>query len=277
MAKEKAEPKPVKKKAKTNRKKKTVVNNSEPKQTRKNSAKKIWHIFRFTPRYEIAEKRDCWRKGPLLYTKQHVGSGNDAESIAVQKQLGEVKLHKDRHLLKSCYFELTEISANQPLCYRGFLIDGKFEPASTATIGLWLGLDKKTTDHVLKELSKTGLIERIDIPEFDPDTPWPTTEGPPPLPENESPPEDDKNKGEGKNPGKSRKSRSGPENSGSKGKQSKGKSKSGIEDPLKEKKTNSGSGKDNRKVNKTPKAQPGSSQTKAAGEDVLFVPVSQAE
>ena len=128
---------------------------------------KIWHIFRFGERFELRDDWKSFRKGPLIYTKDFVGGGSDDESISFQLQMNILKSFDDYLMLKGAFGVLKELAANRSRCYRGYLLDEKLKPASEKRISQWLGIDVKATANVLKQLAEAGLIERIDVPEWD--------------------------------------------------------------------------------------------------------------
>ncbi len=224
--------------------------------SKKPPSKKVWHIFRFTERFEYLEKRNNYKKNPLIFTKDYVGSGRDNESIALLKQLAEIKVHPNRHVLQSSFYDLKNVAANQSFRYRGYLLDGRFEPATNRTIAMWIGLKPTETKKTLEELRQIGLIERVTMPEFDPADDETT---PPKDDADESEKSDDRKKPEktGENRKAPAKKKKEKENKTEK------KTKRGVEDPSKEKKpetkTNSeaeAKGKDNPKAKDQDKAEP---------------------
>ena len=129
---------------------------------------KVWHIYHFRERFELADDVRHCRKSPLLFTKDYVGTGQDDESISYHQQIASLKLRPNWLALRGAFHELKEIAANRSRCYRGYMLDEKFAPATETKISQWLGADAKATRTILAELQSIGLIERVDLPEFDP-------------------------------------------------------------------------------------------------------------
>jgi hypothetical protein len=126
----------------------------------------IWHIYRFMERYELKEHADRFKKGPLMFTRSFVGSGQDNDSISFYQQKIALKTKKNYLALRGVFDELLEIAANRSLCYRGYLIDESFCPASTKKISQWIGQDVRNTEKMLKALADVRLIEYIPLPKF---------------------------------------------------------------------------------------------------------------
>jgi len=118
-------------------------------------------------------------------------------------------------------------AADRSRAYRGYLLNGKRAPAQIADICDWLGVKSLDARKILKRLEAVGLIERVELSEFD-------------LSKNEKP-------GQTESPEKSGKIQSPSKREGN----GNGKGK--------EKKKNNGNGKDNRTPKttamETPKGQ----------------------
>lgn len=133
----------------------------------KKRAQKVWRIFRFGERYELADNARFCRQSPLLFTRDFVGSGKDDESIGYAQQMQVLRMSPRRLQLKGAFGELKEIAANRSRAYRGYMLDERFNAATDSRIAMWLGLEVKEARAILKELAKIGLIERVDLPAFD--------------------------------------------------------------------------------------------------------------
>ena len=131
-------------------------------------AKYIWHIFRFQERFELSDDVRYCRRSPLLFTRDFVGSGQDDEAISYQQQMNVLKTRDNRLVLRGAFHELKEIAANRSRCYRGYLLDERFRPATERKISQWLNVDIKLARKILKDLADIGLIERVPVPQFDP-------------------------------------------------------------------------------------------------------------
>lgn len=129
--------------------------------------KKVWRIFRFGERFELADDVRWCRINPLKYIRDYVGSGQDDEAIEYKKQIAMLRCQPDRHLLQSVFFELREMAANMSRAYRGYLLDVNKQPSSNKDIGMLIGLSEKETTTVLKRLEQIGLIEKVPLPKFD--------------------------------------------------------------------------------------------------------------
>lgn len=156
-----------------------------PAQAVKRGPKRVWHIFRFKERFELPDDVRYCRRSPLQYTRDYVGSGQDDEAISYQQQMSVLKSRANRLQLRGAFHDLKEIAANRSRCYRGYLLNAKFEPATTKKIAQWLGLGTRQAGKLLRELEDIGLIEQVDLPKFD-------------LSTNDEPPKEKKGGGKGK-------------------------------------------------------------------------------
>ncbi len=127
----------------------------------------VWKIFRFTERFELPDDVKRSRKSPLLYCRDYVGGGSDDESISYIKQLTELRSKPGWHTALAAFYLLRNVAANQGRGLRGYLVDGRFRPASLETMSLWLDLDNKVTAQVLATLEEVGLLERVTAPDFE--------------------------------------------------------------------------------------------------------------
>ena len=133
----------------------------------KTRIKKVWRIFRFQERFELADDSRSCRKGPLLFVREYVGSGQDDEAINYKRQVSACRARENWRVLVTVFLDLREIAANYSRCYRGYLLDERFEPANINKIAEWIFLDVKEACKVLKELEQIGLIEKVSMPKFD--------------------------------------------------------------------------------------------------------------
>lgn len=134
---------------------------------RRQQVKKVWRIFRFKERFELKEDVRFCRSGPLLFIRDYVGSGQDDEAIKYKQQIAICESAPNRYELLFVFWKLREIAANHSRAYRGYLLDEKFEPASINKISVWVGIDVKKTERIMKQLEQIGLIEQVKKPEFD--------------------------------------------------------------------------------------------------------------
>lgn len=158
---------------------KKKVSAQSPRPARTKAVPKVWRVFRFEERFELSDDVRYCRRTPLQYIREYVGSGQDDESIAYKQQLAILRSRPNRAELFLAFYEIRENAANRSRCYRGYLLDESFRPASEKKISLLLKLDYKVARRVLKELAEIGLIERVPVPDFDLDvnTPPPQKSG----------------------------------------------------------------------------------------------------
>ena len=136
----------------------------------KTRAKKVWKIFRFQERFELPDnvRFDSYIYQPLKYIRDYVGSGQDDEAVNYKRQIMTCRTSLNRHKLLAVFSDLREIAANCSKCFRGYILDERFEPASVTKIAGWVGLNTSETCKILKELEQIGLIEKVSIPKFEP-------------------------------------------------------------------------------------------------------------
>lgn len=127
---------------------------------------KVYHISRFRERYELPDDVRLDRRGPLIYTKDFVGGGNDDESCAHWRQLMALRSKNNWLALRGAFSELKNIAGNMSKEYRGYLLDSNFEPASVREIGRWLRVSEKKCREIIEELKDVGLIEFVASPKF---------------------------------------------------------------------------------------------------------------
>lgn len=140
---------------------------SSGRQNGRGRAVKVWHISRFQQRYELPDDVRFDRKSPLLYVKSFCGSGSDDESCAYYRQLMSLRTKSNWLMIRGAFAELVNISANASKVFRGYLLDSNYMPAFDEQIGSWLGLQKDDAEKMLIELEQAGLIEKIDMPDFE--------------------------------------------------------------------------------------------------------------
>ena len=99
---------------------------AKDKPIRKQPTQKVWHIYHFGERYELPDDRRTFRRGPLLFTRGFVGSGQDDESISHHKQIEALMSQPEGLAARGLFDELLNRAANQSRCYRGYLLDEKY-------------------------------------------------------------------------------------------------------------------------------------------------------
>lgn len=132
----------------------------------KRRAIKVWVIFRFKERFELPDDSRFCRKGPLMFIREYVGSGQNDEAINYKRQITACKASPNRYTLLAVFGDLRDIAANYSRAFRGYILDEKFEPAGINKIAGWIGLSIKESGKILKELEQIGLIEKVPIPKF---------------------------------------------------------------------------------------------------------------
>jgi len=127
---------------------------------------KVWHIYEFEHRFELAEDARVCRKGSLLYCREAVSNSDDA---AKDYRLQLAALHRyGNHLeLHGAFIALRNQHADRSRAYRGYLLNGRRQPAQIADVCDWLALKAPEARKILKRLEAVGLIERVELPEFD--------------------------------------------------------------------------------------------------------------
>jgi len=133
----------------------------------KKPTRKAYHIFRFTERFEIRDPDGHFRKKPLLFTRDFVGSGNDDESIHYAQQISLAEHSPNYHILRSVFYKLKNIAAQKSKHYRGYILEG-FKPATKNVIAHWVGLNAEKCKEILDELLQIGLLEYIPSPDYEP-------------------------------------------------------------------------------------------------------------
>ncbi len=205
---------------------------TEPRNHSKRS--KIWHIYEFDQRFELAEDTRVCRKGPLLYCREAVSNSDDSTKD-YRLQLLALRRYENHLELYGAFIALRNQAADRSRAYRGYLLNGRRQPAAIGDICDWLGVRPQEVRKILKQLQAVGLIERVELPQFD-------------VSKNERP-------GETGSPEKSGKVQSPLKREGN----GNGKGK--------EKKKNNGNGKDNRKPKTTATEMP-KGQAERQGQDL---------
>ncbi len=127
---------------------------------------KVWHIYEFADRFELSEDTRACRKGPLLFCREAV-SNNDDDAKDYCLQLLALRRY-DNHLeLHGAFIALRNQAADRSRAYRGYLLNGKRAPAQIVDICDWLSVKTPEARKILKRLEAVGLIERVEMPEFD--------------------------------------------------------------------------------------------------------------
>ncbi len=135
--------------------------------SRKATQNKVWHIYQFVERYEIPAYVQGYRKGPMLYVKDFVGISDDI-SYSYHRQMEELKAKENRDELFFCYSALRNMAASMSVTYRGYLLDGKMKPASTEHLNKVMQRDNnKLAAAVLRTLKRIGLLEQVEMPDFE--------------------------------------------------------------------------------------------------------------
>ena len=132
----------------------------------KHARQKVWKIFRFEERFELPDDSRFCRKGPLLFTRDYVGSGADDESIGYAQQMNSLRLRPNRLQLKGAFHDLLGIAANRSRKYRGYLLDENLRPASLKKISLWLGINERECKKIMGEIEEVGMIIQVEMPDF---------------------------------------------------------------------------------------------------------------
>ena len=161
----------------------------------KSSIKKVWRVFRYRERFELADDVRTHRKSALDFTRDYVGVGAGNEAVGYQQQLNMLSNGKgeEYYLLYGLYRQLINETSKRSRTYRGYLLDSANEPLSDAQIGRMLKIHAKKMTRLLRRLASVNLLERVDLPaEWD-------------LSQDETPPKkEEKQKDAGAQPSKKR-------------------------------------------------------------------------
>jgi hypothetical protein len=126
----------------------------------------IWHIFEFERRFELSEDARSCRKTPLVYCREAVSTTDDDAKDYVL-QLTALR-RCDNHLeLHGAFIALRNQAAGRSRAYRGYLLNGRREPAKLADISDWLGVPASQARKLLSKLESVGLIEKVPLPQWD--------------------------------------------------------------------------------------------------------------
>ena len=138
-------------------------------ETAKVATKKVWKIFHFSERFVFDDDRRKNRVGPLAATRGILRAHVSDETATYHQQMTVLKTRPNRLELRGAFEDIKEISACRCGAYRGYLVALNREPASVRTIAAWLGVPTSKAIKILEDLEQIGLIERVDIPDFDKD------------------------------------------------------------------------------------------------------------
>jgi hypothetical protein len=128
---------------------------------------KVWHIFRFRERFELADDQRFCRKGPLLYARDFV-SGTDDESVGYLQQLDALSRRPDGLALEGAWSRIRRAASRRSRAYRGYLLNERDQPASEAEIARTvLHCTARRAATILQALESVGFIERVRVPDWD--------------------------------------------------------------------------------------------------------------
>jgi len=128
---------------------------------------KVWHVFRFRERFELADDQRFCRKGPLIYARDYVSAADD-ESAAYLQQLQALGRHRNALELEGAWVRLRRAASGRSRAYRGYLLTPDNRPASDAEIGRTvLFCDARRASRILNTLAEVGLLEQVCCPIFD--------------------------------------------------------------------------------------------------------------
>lgn len=136
-------------------------------------AVKVWHIREFEQRFEMDEDSRQCRQSALVFIRVLVHSVDSVKypwCANYSEQISTLMAEPNGHVLHSVFIMLVKKASERYRRYRGFLLDGQMLPATNRDIARWTNLTVPEIKKVLKQLSKVGLIERVDLPEFDTDS-----------------------------------------------------------------------------------------------------------
>lgn len=129
----------------------------------------VWHICDWRDLYELAEQNKPGRPtfNGLQFRKSIV-SRFDAKSHDYLMKLKRMRVHPDRHVLRSIHDDLVDFAAMYDRPRRGWLVDAGGEPLQMHDLAIELDLynadhapDAKTLRIALTGLDDLGLIEQV--------------------------------------------------------------------------------------------------------------------
>ncbi len=130
-------------------------------------ADRVWHVFRFRERFELADDQRFCRKGPLIYARDYVTPADD-ESCAYLQQIESLRRRADGLELEGAWARIRAAASRRSRAYRGFLLNERLEPASSIEIGRTvLYVPPQRAEKILGALEAVGLIERVAVPDWD--------------------------------------------------------------------------------------------------------------
>ncbi len=130
-------------------------------------SKRVWHIFHFGERFELAAGTKVCKNGPLQFVKLPVvGDPYDDESHILVEQLAMLECQGDTLALEGAFWRLVRQAGWRSRKYRGYLLNEQYLPMTTTQIARVVGLTVAETAKVLKVLAKYNLIERVAMPDF---------------------------------------------------------------------------------------------------------------
>lgn len=145
----------------------TQTKAKSPTRKTKNPANKVWHVFRFRERFELADDQRFCRKGPIIYARDYVTPADD-ESCLYLEQIATLRRERDGLELEGAWSRLRAMASRRSRAYRGFLLNERFEPATTSELARTvLYVTPKRAEKILRTLEAIGLIERLDVPDWD--------------------------------------------------------------------------------------------------------------
>jgi hypothetical protein len=138
-----------------------------------------WYMTNFGPWFEIDTSRTKtssgapWRRrGGLEFVRLFVSAGGvkSTESsqflqlMAMLRTISPERYHHNRGI----YFDLVGLTATTQKCYRGWLLDEGLQPMTDKGMAGRLSVSIEIMRQAVKDLQKSGLIQRSRLPEFDP-------------------------------------------------------------------------------------------------------------
>lgn len=133
----------------------------------KRRSAKVWHVYRFTERFELADDQRFCRKGPLIFSKDYVSPADD-ESVAYLRQVDALTRHRNGLELEGAWVRVRRAASARSRAFRGYLLTAEDRPMSDAEIGRTiLFCEPRRASRLLKSLADVGLIEHVICPTFD--------------------------------------------------------------------------------------------------------------
>lgn len=132
---------------------------------KKNRKKRVWHVTDFRELFELPDDLRKDRPGPLSYTKSFVTLTGYSREYEVKhfERLLNLKHRPERHLLRSIFEDIKNLSGKKTIRNRGFLLTTDEKPATYEYLAAQLKIDIAELKKAMPMLEEIGLVERVTM------------------------------------------------------------------------------------------------------------------